>query len=147
MTPTPEQTSNHLSRQAEQLNRALLSYSDRDWNYSRITLIAKLLASLDSPYALTIDILDLSTKQARADLKSLADEVRWGERHTSELGVLEIVSLRINKALLEATSDDYWQGRRPVTRIVKTEALVAQGVTTAFWYEIREVAGDDFDNR
>ena len=130
-----------------QINSALRNYSDKDWNYSRISLIIGLLSELDSPYVLGLEILDLATKQGQADLKTLSDEVKWGERHASELGMLEVVSLRINKALLEVTSDEHWQYKRPVIRIVKREAFAGQPITHAIWYKIAEVAGDDFDNR
>jgi hypothetical protein len=131
----------------ERVNKALLVYSDKDWNYSRISLIEKQLDILRSSYVLRLETLDLMTKQGGEELKAMSHEVKWGERHSSELGVLEIVSLRINKALLEVTSDEYWQWKRPVARIAKRELLMAQGVTSALWYEVHEVAGEDFDNR
>lgn len=132
---------------SERVNEALLTYSDKDWNYSRISLVSKVLDRLNGPYVLRLETLDLTSNHGRNDLKTLISEVKWGERHSSELGVLELVSLRINKALLEATGDEYWRWKRPAVRIVKKETLVEQGVTSALWYEVREVAGDDFDNR
>ena len=89
----------------------------------------------------------MTTKQGRNDLNALVDEVKWGERHSSELGILEVVSLRINKALLEVTSDEYWQQARPVVRIVKKETIAGQHATHALWYQVTEVAGEEFDNR
>ena len=130
-----------------QVNTALQGYSDKDWNYSRISLAMCPLDTLDSPYILSIETLDLKTKQGRTDLKTLSDEVKWGERHASELGMLEVVSLRINKALLEVTSDEHWRFKRPVVRIAKKEVLEIKPDTYALWYQITEVAGDDFDNR
>ncbi len=130
-----------------QVNATLQSYSDKDWNYSRISLTIRPLEALDSPYVLRLEVLDLTTKQGRADLKTLSDEVKWGDRHTSELGMLEVVSLRLNKALLEITGDEYWQYKRPVVRIVRKEELAGQSITHALWYQIHEVAGEDFDNR
>jgi hypothetical protein len=151
MSEAPDQTGYPLNKQLEeacgQVNEALRAYSDKDWNYSRILLVIRPLNKLDGPYALTIETLDLNTQQGRRDLKALADEVKWGQRHSSELGMLEVVSLRINKALLEATSDEHWQYRRQVVRIVRKEDLVGQGTTHAFWYQVTEVAGEDFDNR
>ena len=131
----------------KQVNRALLGYSDKDWNYSRISLTIRLLANLDSPYILQLEILDLRSKQGRTDLKTLSDEVKWGERHSSELSMLEVVSLRINRALLETTSDEHWQNKRPVVRVVRKEVVVGQAATQAIWYQINEVAGEDYDNR
>jgi len=61
--------------------------------------------------------------------------------------MLEVVSLRINKALLEVTSDEHWEFKRPVVRIAKCELLAGQPDTRAIWYQINEVAGEDFDNR
>src|SRR5882762_5980361 len=117
----------------KQINAALQNHSDKDWNYSRISLAMRPLDTLDSPYILSIETLDLKTKQGRTDLKTLSDEVKWGERHASELGMLEVVSLRINKALLEITSDEYWQFKRPVIRITKRELLAGQPDTHAIW--------------
>lgn len=131
----------------ERVNKSLRDYSDKDWNYSRITLTIMPLATVNGPYVLSFEILDLNKKEGREHLKSLADEVRWGERHSSELGMLEVVSLRINKALLEVTSDEYWQHARPVVRIVKKEDISGETLADAFWYQITEVAGEEFDNR
>jgi hypothetical protein len=77
----------------------------------------------------------------------LVDEVKWGDRHSSQIGMLEVVSLRINKALLEVSSDTYWHQKRPVIRIVKKEGVDREDTTHAIWYQITEVAGEDFDNR
>jgi len=129
------------------LNAVLKSCSDKDWNYSRISLTVRPLDDLNSPYVLWPEVLDLVTKEGRLDLKALSDEVKWGDRHLSELGVLEIISLRINKTLLENTSDQFWQGKRPILRVVKKHLLADQGIRAALWYEVLEVAGEDFDNR
>jgi len=131
----------------EQINKALQSYSDKDWNYSRIYLSVKPLRDLDGPYVLRVEVLDLATKDGLSERKSLVGEVKWGERHSSELGMLELVSLRINKALLEGTSDEFWQHKRPVIRIAKKEVSAGEHPTHALWYEVIEVAGEDFDNR
>jgi hypothetical protein len=136
-----------LESAIEQINKVLQTYSDKDWNYSRITLTVKPLDALDGPYALLVEFLDLETKGGRDDWKALVGEVKWGERHSSELGILELVSLRANKALMEASGDDFWNQRRPVIRIAKKEGLAGQNAACAIWYEIREVAGEDFDNR
>jgi hypothetical protein len=79
-------------------------------------------------------------------MKALTDEIAWGERHSSELGILEIVSLRINKALLTA-SNSLWRDKRPVLRLAKRNLLLDQGVRAALWYEVREVTGEDFESR
>ena len=131
----------------EQVNQALRVYSDKDWNYSRISLVIKPLDKFDGPYVLSLETIDLTTQQGRSDLKALVDEVRWGQRHSSELGILEVVSLRINRALLEVTNDEYWQHRRAIVRIAKKEDIAGQGTTHALWYQVTEVAGEDFDNR
>jgi hypothetical protein len=131
----------------DRVNSALLKYSDKDWNYSRISLITKLLESIDGPYVLKIDVLDQTTRQGRDELRTLADEVKWGDRHSSQLGMLEVVSLRINKALLEVTSNDSWLQMRPVIRIVKKECVDREDTRHAIWYQITEVAGEYFDNR
>jgi hypothetical protein len=146
-TPTPNEQNEQIEASVNRVNTALQEYSDKDWNYSRISLVTRLLEGLYSPYILRLEVLDLKTKQGRADLKTLSDEVKWGDRHASELGMLEVVSLRINKALLEVTSDEYWQFKRPVVRIAKCQLPAGQSDTRAIWYHITEVAGEDFDNR
>ena len=130
-----------------QINSALVAYSDKDWSYSRIALVMRPLREFDSPYVLRLEFLDLTTKAGQKDLKTLVDEVKWGERHSSELGILEVVSLRINKALLEATSDEFWQYKRAVVRITRKEEPDGERSTPAIWYQVTEVAGEDFDNR
>ena len=145
--PSPDDQDYPMEAAVKQVNTALLGYSDKDWNYSRISLTILLLANLDSPYILQLEILDLRSKQGRTDLKTLSDEVKWGESHSSELSMLEVVSLRINRALLETTSDEHWQNKRPVVRVVRKEVVVGQAATQAIWYQINEVAGEDYDNR
>ena len=130
-----------------QLNSTLAAVTPKDWNYSRISLSVRALDSLSSPYVLWLEVVDPVTKSGRADLKALANEVRWGEHHSSELGILEIVSLRINKALLESEAIHLPQTKRIIVRIVKKDVLAKQGVRAAVWYEVNEVVGEDFDNR
>ena len=136
-----------LQALVSQVNTALENYSDKDWNYSRISLVIKPLEIIVGPYILSLEVLDQSIKQGRNDMKSLLDEVKWGDRHTSELSMLEVVSLRINKALLEVTNDEYWHKNRPVVRIARKQAIAGKSDTNAIWYTITEVAGEDFDNR
>ncbi len=140
MTHTPEQL-------AERVNNSLMSYSDKDWNYSRISLVTQMLHDSESPYVLWCEYVNIADKASHDTLKSLNDELKWGERHSNELGFLELVSLRLNKALAESTSDDHWKNERPVIRVVKRHDLISQGITEAFWYQIQEVEGDMFDNR
>ncbi len=156
MTDTPNQTERpedghtvnaHDPALVEQVNTALLNYSDKDWNYSRISLIIKLFDSVVGPYVLELEVLDQNTRVGRDELKTLTDEIKWGDRHSSELGMLEVVSLRINKALLEVTSNDYWNQKRPVVRVVKKQTIDRECTTHAIWYHIAEVAGEEFDNR
>ena len=136
-----------LEEVVTRLNAVLASGSDKDWNYSRISLSVRPLDGLSSLYVLWPEALDLVTKEGRADLKALSDEVKWGERHSSELGILEIISLRINKALIENISDQPSQKTRTILRVVKKHLLAEQGIRAALWYEVQEVAGEDFDNR
>jgi len=129
------------------INEALQNFSDKDWNYSRIRLQARTLAQVDSPYVLWIEYADSRDKEGQIALKALKDEITWGCRHGDELGILEIVSLRLNRALLESSTDQYWSYRRPIVRLAKRQQLEAQGIAEAFWYEIEEVGGEDFDSR
>ncbi|MCX7915370.1 MAG: hypothetical protein N3A53_03590 [Verrucomicrobiae bacterium] len=129
------------------INRALAEVSDKDWNYSRITLTTLPLGDWPMPYVLWCEWLDMRKKQNHREISDIKEEIRWGERHSDELGILELISLRINKALLESTSDEYWKFNRPVVRVVKTKSLTDQGIETAFWYQVTEVEGEEFDNR
>jgi hypothetical protein len=132
---------------ANDINEALMVYSDKDWNYSRISLELCLLESIDSPYVLWIEQVDAGTKQGRKDLLDLKQEVIWGTGHSNELGIAELVSLRVNKAVGETTSDEHWRNLKPVVRLVKKELLAKQGIVCALWYRVREVSGEEFDSR
>jgi hypothetical protein len=105
------------------------------------------LDKLDCPYTLKIDLLDQTTKAGQEELKTLTSEVKWGDRHSSELGMLEVVSLRINKALLEITTNEDWNQKRPVIRIAKRQQVDSETNTSVLWYQIIEVSGEEFDNR
>ena len=129
------------------INNTLQMHSDKDWNYSRISLQNRALDDIEGPYALWPNLVDISTKQGQLDFKASAQEVAWGERHSNELGILEIISLRVNKALLETASGEVWASRRPVVHVKKKEQLAQQGITHALWYRVSEVGGEDFDNR
>ena len=127
------------------INLQFESYANADWNYSRINLIVRPLESVNSPYVLQADQIDTLTAEGKIALKSLQSEVTWGERHSSELGILELVSLRLNKALLEVVPEA--NQFRPIIRLVPKEELASQGITSAIWYKVEEVAGTEFDNR
>ncbi len=142
MTQPPD-----LTAIVDRLNSALAGYADKDWNYSRISLLIKPLDSIAGPYGLWVDFIDTTSKQGLEDLKTSKGEISWGQHHSDELGILELVSLRLNKALLETTSDEFWDFHRPVVRLADKKSLAEQGVTNAIWYEVHEVQGDDFDNR
>jgi hypothetical protein len=151
MTPEPSPDRSldwaDLSLTLEKVNKALLQYCDKDWNYSRISLHTRPLESITGPYALWIDLMQTKTKQGQADLKTSKSEIAWGQHHSNELGILEIISLRINRALLESTTDESWEFQRPIVLLKSKEELVQKGITDALWYEVVEVAGQDFDNR
>jgi len=126
---------------------ALRNVSDKDWNYSRITLQLRPLAQIDSPYCLWVERIDATNKTGMAEIARLKSEIAWGSRHSQELGIFEIISLRLNRALLEHTTAEFWCNRRPIVRIVKKQELEAQGIVEALWYQVQEVGGEDFDNR
>jgi hypothetical protein len=136
-----------LQTLADRINRSLESVPDSDWNYSRIYVTTKQLSEIDGPYALWVEQLDVSTAAGRRELKAVSEEVTWGERHSNELGILELISLRLNKALLQTGPVAGSDQKRMVIRIVKKEELFSQAITAAFWYVVREVAGEDFQNR
>jgi hypothetical protein len=145
-TVTPIQP-DRLERLVARVNEALSNYSDKDWNYSRISLQLQHLDKSAGPYALWFDLVDRTTRQGKAELKTATDEISWGVRHTDQLGILEIVSLRVNKALIEASSNEFWGTARPILRVVKKESLLQQGIVNAVWYVVTEVLGEDFDAR
>ena len=136
-----------LAKLAAKINKAIEIYSDKDWNYSRISLHVRSLDSIQGAYALWPEIVLVKTKQGKQDLKTFVTEVAWGERHSNELGILEIVSLRLNKAVLHVSTDESWDFERPFVHPVNKEVLAQQGISDALWYEIYEVAGEEFDNR
>ena len=136
-----------LAKLAARINKAIESYSDKDWNYSRISLHLRSLDSIHGAYALWPEIVLVKTKQGQQELKTFVSEVAWGERHSNELGILEIVSLRVNKALLHVSTDESWDFERPFVRPVNKEVLAQQRISDALWYEIYEVAGEEFDSR
>jgi hypothetical protein len=141
------QCSPDLPELVAQINDAFLRVTDKDWNYSRITLELRPLAQIDSPYVLWVERIETDHKTGKGELAQLKSEVTWGSRHSKELGILEIISLRLNKMLLETTSDSRWMNRRPVIRAVKKRDLEIQGITDAFWYGVQEVCGEEFNNR
>ena len=138
---------NEITATVNAINEALSRYSDKAWNYSRISLQVCTLAELTSPYVLWVERLDVGTKPGKGEFRAFTDEMTWGRRHSDELGILEVVSLRLNSALLESSSDDDWENQRPIVRVAKKQELEEQGITLACWYQVREVTGEDFDNR
>ena len=132
---------------AGHINEVLKEYSDKDWNYSRIILTIEQLEKLNGPYSLWIDFIETNSKRGRGDFQTYSQELAWGSRHSNELGILELISLRLNRALLEVSNDETWNFKRPVIRLIKKEELAKQGVTDAIWYRVDEVVGEDFDNR
>jgi hypothetical protein len=140
-------SSSDLPELASQINEALHLVPDKEWNYSRITLELCRLSQIDSPYVLWVERVKTDTRAGGVDLAQLKSEIAWGSRHSEQLGFLEIVSLRLNKTLLENTPDESWAQQRPVIRVVKKEELESQGLEAAFWYRIQEVGGEEFDDR
>ncbi len=138
---------NRLTQIVQNLNDALEKYSVKDWNYSRIHLQVRELSKCDDAYVLWCDSIDPSTAQGKVDLKALATEIAWGDRHSSELGILEIVSLRVNKALLSVAAGGFFEHGQPVLRVSKKEQLEQQGIVSAIWYEAQEISGEDFESR
>ena len=136
-----------MNQWAEAINQVLQRFSDKDWNYSRISLILTSLQEIPGPYCLTIDWIDVTGKAGKTVYKTSLDEMTWGKRHSYELGILEIISLRLNHALTEITSDDFWHGIRPVLRLQKKEELFLIGQTHGFWHRVEEVQGEEFENR
>ena len=105
------------------------------------------LDTIEGPYALWLELVSTNAKQRQNDLTVFTDEIAWGERHSNELGILETISLRENRALLEASTNDSWDFRRPTIRLVSKEVLAQQGIPSAIWYEVHEASGEEFDNR
>src|SRR5687767_13550931 len=96
------------------INDVLRRYSDKDWNYSRIKVTTVQVNDFQSPYLLVCELISLQTPEGKRDLKAVETEIIWGENHSSELGILEIISLRINKALLALVgSKPYLTGEPP----------------------------------
>lgn len=136
-----------LEEVAGRLDEVLTRYSDKDWAYSRVALEVRPLAELDAPYVLWLEWIPTALAEGRKAFKNCEDEVTWGEHHSSELGILEIVSLRLNRALMSVSSQEDFNGCRPVVRMMKRSELEQAGIRDAFWYKVSEVQGDQFDNR
>ena len=137
----------------QRLNEILRRYSDKDWNYSRIRLVTLRVAALQCPYLLGCEFVDPNTRKGAREIKDVESEVIWGEHHSSELGILEIVSLRLNKAL-HAVVDENFQSSgspshrgHPIIRLLKRQTLLDANVPIAMWYEVQEVSGEEFDSR
>jgi hypothetical protein len=140
-------SSGDMDEWAKALNEVLSRFSDKDWNYSRISIEVVPVKQLKSPYALIVDWIDVNGKAGKLAYKNCMSEVTWGGRHSHELGILELISLRLNKALSEISSDDFWHGIRPVLRVQKKRELNDIGQTHGFWYQVEEVEGEQFENR
>lgn len=145
--PQPFHQVSGLNAWGEAINQAIKRFSDKDWNYTRLTLIMRNLNEISAPYVLGIDWLDVREKQGQLEYRTILNEITWGARHSNELGLLEIVSLRLNHALSEVSADEYWRGIRPVVRLQKRVDLLETGQTYAFWYRAEEVEGEEFENR
>jgi hypothetical protein len=135
------------------INEILSRCPDKDWNYSRIRLRVIDVTTAQAPYLLGCELIDHDTPAGKRELRDVQDEVAWGERHSSELGILELISLRANRALIELIGDNFYvtaesPGRfHPVLRLVKKQDLVTANIKSAIWYEVQEVAGEEFENR
>ncbi len=132
---------------AEHVNALLKRYPDKEWNYSRITLTVRSLDSLATEYVLWPDSIDPRNAAGRESLKSMLKELAWGDRHSSELGILELISLRLNRALVELTGGLEAVGEIPVIRVVPRQSIQPKTAAQVLWYEVIEVSGEDFDSR
>lgn len=126
------------------INNALKTYPDKEWNYSRITLIAKPLHSVPGPYVLTCELLKRADKLSQGVIREISAEIQWGERHSSELGILEIISLRLNKALCDTCAS---APIHPVIRVQKKSDLGLRDDAPVIWYTVTEISGEDFESR
>lgn len=134
---------------ADQINAALAAVPDKDWNYSRLRLLALPLTQIRGPFALGCDWVHPRSRAGRQQLKSLEAEMEWGARHSDDLSFLEIASLRINRALSQyaGPKSKFWGESYPILRVVRREQLRAMGSTMGLWYEIEEVEGSEFERR
>lgn len=153
---TPFSDSEYIAKLPEfvhRLNEILQHYSDKDWNYSRVRLVTLQVSALQCPYLLGCEFVDPNSKKGAREIKDVQSEVTWGEHHSSELGILELVSLRLNKALLAVVDEKFLSGGppshrgHPIIRLVKRQALIDANVPLAMWYEVQEVSGEEFDSR
>jgi len=135
------------------INEKLQTFSDKDWNYSRLKLSVIDVNASQCPYLLGCELIEIAGRKGERELKDVQNEVTWGDHHSSELGILEIISLRVNKALLATVGNRFYVGAQmsgqfhPVVRLVKRQELLAANVPKAIWYEVQEVGGEEFENR
>jgi len=130
-----------------QVNAALQEYSDKDWNYSRISLGYTPVICIRQPLCPRLETLDLSRNRGRP----ISNPIRRGEMGRTptlpNFGMLEVVSLRINKDSSKSQATNIGNISAQWFVSLKREVLVGQPTVHAIWYRISEVAGDDFDNR
>jgi hypothetical protein len=137
----------NLHTLAQKINNCLEKYSDKDWNYSRISLQVLPIEAIAAPYALVLEVIPTDSQRGQAELKTLRREIEWGDHHSNELGFLELASLRLNKAFLAVAHGLTGESQYPVLRLAKIEDLRAQNASHALWYEVTEVSGEEFDSR
>lgn len=155
-TTTPYRDAGYITKLpvlVQRLNKILQKFSDKDWNYSRIRITLVNVTAVQAPYLLGCELIDTASTKGARDVRDVLSEITWGDHHSNELGILELVSLRLNKAFLAVTGDDFRpeddssRSLQPVVRLVKRSDLIAAGATHALWYEIEEVSGEEFDSR
>lgn len=153
---TPYGTARYIAKLpvlVQRLNEFLKKFSDKDWNYSRIRITLVNVTAVQAPYLLGCELIDTTTTKGAREVRDVQSEITWGDHHSNELGILELVSLRLNKAFLAVTGEDFrseedhTRALQPVVRLVKRTELITAGATHALWYQVEEVSGEEFDSR
>lgn len=127
------------------INDNLVQVDDEAWHYSRLRLTTCLLDEIPGAKVLWLETIATDTREGQRLLRELKSRVSAAVGHLSELPILQIVICRMNQALLDLTTDDYWQHRRPFITWAKKSEMAQRGTPVALWYQIEERLGDDED--
>lgn len=130
----------------DRINATLARYDDESWHHSRLRLVTRPLEQIPGAKALWLETIATGNRDGQRLLRELRSRVSSAVGHLSELPIIQIVICRLNEALLALTTDEDWQHQRPFITWVRKDELVGRGMTTALWYEVEELLGDDTES-
>ena len=135
-----------LESLVRRINDNLARADDESWHYSRLRLTTCPIDEIPGAKVLWLETISTDTRDGQRLLRELQGRVSVAVGHLSELPIIQIVICRMNEALLELSTDDYWQHQRPFITWAKKSELVQRGILVALWYRVEEQLGDDEDS-